>query len=177
MSRIGKQPVELPDGVKTAIANGAIEVQGPKGKLSYSWGTGVTVVQEDKTIVVKLEARDRQARCNYGTTRSHISNMVEGVTNGYQKALELSGVGFNANLKGNTLVLQTGYSHDVELEVPKGIECKTQKTKIELSSHDKELIGTFAATVRRVCPPEPYLGKGIKYEGEQIRRKAGKTGK
>lgn len=177
MSRIGKQPVELPGGVTAAISDASIEVKGPKGSLSYTWGVGVTVAQDGNAIVVSLTGSDQQARANYGTTRAHINNMVTGVTQGFRRVLELTGVGFNANLNGNTLVLQTGYSHDVKLEVPGDIECKTQKTKIELESISKERLGTFAAKVRKVCPPEPYLGKGIKYEGEQIRRKAGKTGK
>ena len=177
MSRVGKQPVVLPDGVKASITDSAVEVQGPKGKLSYAWNAGVAVAQEDNSIIVSMTGTDRQAKANYGTTRAHINNMVVGVTEGFRKGLELSGVGFNAQLKGSTLVLQTGYSHDVKLEVPKDITCNVQKTKIELLSISKEAVGTFAAKVRKVCPPEPYLGKGIKYEGEQIRRKAGKTGK
>jgi len=177
MSRIGKQPVDLPSGVEATIAQGSVTVKGPKGSLVYSWGSGVDVKSESKQVLVSLVNKDRQAKANYGSTRAHINNMVKGVTESWRRVLELTGVGFTAKLNGNKLVLNTGYSHEVELAVPVGITCIVDKTRVQVDGIDKELVGTFAATVRRVCPPEPYLGKGIKYSDEQIRRKAGKTGK
>lgn len=177
MSRIGKQPIIIPSGAKVQIQDGVVKVEGPKGKLSYVVGHGVSAAVEDGQVVVTLLAKDSQARANYGTTRSHINNMVLGVTTGWQKALELNGVGFTASMKGSTLILNTGYSHESQVEIPKEITCKTEKTKIDLECADKELVGQVAARIRKICPPEPYLGKGIKYADEHVRRKAGKTGK
>lgn len=182
MSRIGKLPVTLPDGVNAAIANGVVEIQGPKGKLAYTMGSGVAVEQEDKQLLVKKlvgssHREEKQFRSNYGSTRAHLNNMVLGVTQGWSKTLEMSGVGFTANLKGQVLVIQAGYSHDVELDVPSHVEVKIDRQRIEVSSHDKEAVGQLAAKIRKVHPPEPYLGKGIKYSDETVRRKAGKAGK
>ncbi len=177
MSRIGKLPVEIPAGVTVNIGASEIAVQGPKGKLNYVWGTGVSVKQEGKNVIIGVLAADRQAKANYGTTRAQILNMVKGVTKGWQKALELNGVGFTAKLNGKTLVLACGYSHEVKVEIPAGVTAKVEKTRIDLDGANREEIGTLAATIREVCPPEPYLGKGIKYSDEVIRRKAGKTGK
>ena len=177
MSRIGKLPVELPNGVSASIAADAVSISGPKGNLSCSLREGIAVEEQDKTLLVKLTSQSKQAKANYGSTRSHLQNMVQGVTDGWKKVLELSGVGFTAKLEGQNLVLALGYSHDVKFKVPQGIDCKVSKTQVEVEGADKQLVGQFAAQVRKACPPEPYLGKGVKYSDEQIRRKAGKAGK
>ena len=178
MSRIGKQPVELPAGVKVAIANGVVNIEGPKGKLSQTVGHGVEVHQEGSELLVKKVVDDQQATANYGTTRALLRNMVHGVTNGWTKTLELSGVGYRASLAGKTLQLSVGLSYEVKVDLPEGIAGKVNNnTVIELESIDLQKLGNFAAKIRKIRPAEPYLGKGIKYAGEQIRRKAGKTGK
>jgi len=177
MSRVGKQPIKIPDGVKVAIMQGQVEVEGPRDKLVYRLGTGVKVANEDGHVLVSRVGNDKQARANFGTTRALINNMVEGVTKGFKRNLELSGVGFNARMNGQTLTLVVGFSHDVNMEIPKEVKCTVTKTTIELESSNKELVGAIAAKIRNVKPPEPYLGKGIKYAEETVRRKAGKTGK
>ena len=177
MSRIGKLPVALPQGVKGNLANGVVHVEGPKGKLSFNIRSGVNVEVVDGKFICTVVGSDAQSRANFGTVRATINNMVKGVSQGWKKALELNGVGFVAKLQGNNLVLSVGFSHDVTMEVPAGIKCAVTKNTIDLESCDKELVGTFAAKIRQVQPPEPYLGKGIKYADETIRRKAGKTGK
>ena len=177
MSRVGKQPVTIPSGVKVAIGAGEVTVEGPKGKLSQRISALVKVEQQDGALQVSPLSESKQARADYGTARSLLNNMVLGVTQGWSKKLELVGVGFTAALQGNQLVLNTGYSHQTKMDVPADVTCKAQKTEIELESADKQALGQFAARVRRVCPPEPYLGKGIKYSDEVVRRKAGKTGK
>jgi large subunit ribosomal protein L6 len=177
MSRIGKLPVALPSGVKGAIAGGIVSVEGPKGKLSYTIRPGIAVELSDGKFVVSMTGSDLQARADYGTARATINNMVKGVSTGWKKTLELNGVGFVAKLQGQKLVLSVGFSHDVTMEIPSAIKCTVQKSSIDMESADREILGTFAAKVRDVQPPEPYLGKGIKYSDEKIRRKAGKTGK
>jgi large subunit ribosomal protein L6 len=175
MSRIGKLPVTVPTGVKAAIVDGVVQVEGPRGKLSYRPSPAVRVVVDAGKVVVSCESRDRQARADYGSTRAHINNMVLGVSTGWKRGLELNGVGFNAKMQGNVLVLSVGFSHEVQLPVPSSVKCTINKNLIELESIEKETVGTFAAKIRKVQPPEPYLGKGIKYAEETIRRKAGKT--
>jgi large subunit ribosomal protein L6 len=177
MSRIGKLPVALPSGVKGTIAGGIVSVEGPKGKLSYTIRPGIAVELQDDKFVVSMTGSTLQAKADYGTARATINNMVKGVSTGWKKTLELHGVGFVAKLQGQTLVLSVGFSHDVSMEVPSAIKCNVQKSSIDMESADREILGTFAAKVRDVQPPEPYLGKGIKYSDEKIRRKAGKTGK
>ena len=182
MSRVGRLPIKIPSGVKTVIDAGAVFVEGPKGKLSFSPARGISVEMADGMIVVSAKSTeadglDKQTSANFGTARARINNMVLGVTQGWKRSLEMVGVGFNAQLKGKDLVLAVGFSHDVTFEVPAEIKCAVTKTTIDLESADKELLGTFAARIRRVQPPEPYLGKGIKYSDEVVRRKAGKTGK
>ena len=177
MSRIGKLPVAVPSGVKCAVAGGVVSVEGPKGKLSYTIRPGVAVEVVDGKFVVSMVRSDLQAKADYGTARATINNMVKGVSAGWKKILELNGVGFNAKLQGQKLVLSVGFSHDVTMDVPSAIKCNVQKNSIEMESADREILGTFAAKVRDVQPPEPYLGKGIKYSDEKVRRKAGKTGK
>jgi len=177
MSRIGKLPVALPQGVKGTISGSVVSVEGPKGKLSYSVRPGVKVEVVDGKFVVSMTGSDAQSKADYGTTRATINNMVKGVSVGWKKSLELHGVGYTAKLQGKNLVLAVGFSHDVTMEIPDAVKCAVTKNVIDLESNDREILGTFAAKVRDVQPPEPYLGKGIKYSDETIRRKAGKTGK
>lgn len=177
MSRIGKLPVVLPNGVSGAIAGGFVSVDGPKGKLSFKIRPGIAVELVDGKFIVSIIGSDLQARADYGTARATINNMVLGVSNGWRKILELNGVGYVAKLQGQKLVLSVGFSHDVTMDVPASIKCIVTKNSIDMESADREALGTFAAKVRQVQPPEPYLGKGIKYSDEKVRRKAGKTGK
>lgn len=177
MSRIGKLPVAIPQGVKAAVAGQLVSVEGPKGKLSFSVRPGVKVEVADSNFVVSMTGNDAQSKADYGTTRATINNMVQGVSKGWKRLLELNGVGFAAKLQGKNLVLSVGFSHEVSIELPNEIKANVQKNSVELESADRELVGTYAAKIRQVQPPEPYLGKGIKYAEEKIRRKAGKTGK
>ena len=177
MSRIGKLPVTIPQGVKAAVAGNTVSVEGPKGKLSYSIRPGIKVEVVDGNFSVSMTGSDAQAKADYGTARATINNMVKGVSAGWKKVLELNGVGYTTKTQGKNLVLAVGFSHEVVMEIPAGIKCTINKNQIELESSDRELLGTFAAKVRDKQPPEPYLGKGIKYSDEVVRRKAGKTGK
>lgn len=177
MSRIGKLPVAVPQGVKGAVAGNVVSVEGPKGKLSFTVRPGVKVELADGSFVVSMTGSDGQSKADYGTARATINNMVQGVSKGWKRMLELNGVGFAAKLQGKNLVLAVGFSHEVSMEVPADIKAVVQKNSIELESANRELVGTFAAKIRQVQPPEPYLGKGIKYAEEKVRRKAGKTGK
>lgn len=179
MSRVGKQPITLPSDVKAHVQGSVVSVEGKGTKLAFQLGRGVAAEVTGGEIIVKpIESiSDSQVRANYGTARARINNMVVGVTKGWKRNLELNGVGFNAQLQGDVLKLSVGFSHDVLMPLPKGIKCVVTKTTIELESADREAVGTFAANIRKVQPPEPYLGKGIKYAEETVRRKAGKTGK
>lgn len=177
MSKIGKLPIEVPNGAKVAINGDVVNVEGPKGKLSYTLVRGITVTQDGTALVVEKHKNDKQTRAHFGTARALINNMVLGVTNGWRKELELNGVGFTAKLAGDKLTLATGYSHTVDVIIPKEVSCNVNRNQISLESADKELVGLIAAKIRKVCPPEPYLGKGIKYADEHVRRKAGKAGK
>ena len=177
MSRIGKNPVPLPDKVTVSLDGLTVKVKGPKGELERTLPEGVSVSQEENTIVVTPSTTKRFSRERHGLCRTLVANMVEGVSNGYSKSLEIVGVGSRAQVKGKTLVVSAGYSHPVEMEPPDGITFKVENnTKVIVSGIDKELVGNEAAKVRAIRPPEPYKGKGIKYEGEQILRKAGKSG-
>lgn len=178
MSRIGKKPITIPAGVKVSLAGENISVQGPKGSLSRAVPATVEIAVEADTIVVKQPESGRGNTALQGLTRTLVANMVEGVTAGYQRVLEISGVGYRAELKGAVLNLALGYSHPVEYPLPAGIEAEVEKqTKITLKGIDKELIGATAAKIRSFRGPEPYKGKGIRYSDERILRKAGKTGK
>jgi large subunit ribosomal protein L6 len=170
-------PVALPQGVKGAVSGDVVSVEGPKGKLSFKIRPGLKVDVVDGSFVVSMTGSDAQTNVHYGTARATINNMVKGVSVGWKKTLELNGVGFTAKLQGKNLVLSVGFSHDVTMLIPDAIKCTVSKNQIDMESNDRELLGTFAAKVRDVQPPEPYLGKGIKYSDETIRRKAGKTGK
>lgn len=178
MSRIGKRPIPLPDKVTVTIEGQAVAVKGPKGELSRVLPSGVTVQQEEKTIVVNRVNDSRVARERHGLCRTLVFNMVEGVSQGYSKRLEIQGVGYRAQVQGQKLVLSMGYSHPVEMDPPQGIQFVVENnTNVIITGIDKELVGNTAARIRAVRPPEPYKGKGIRYAGEQVRRKAGKTGK
>lgn len=178
MSRIGRLPVTIPNGVTVTIDGTVVTVKGPKGELTKKFHPNMTIVQEEGAIVVKRNSEDKFDKALHGLTRSLIANMIEGVTNGYTKALEIHGVGYRAAKQGNKLVLNMGYSHPVEMEPAPGIEIEVPApTRIIVKGIDKQLVGETAAKIRAVRPPEPYLGKGIRYEGEVIRRKAGKAGR
>ncbi|TVR42365.1 MAG: 50S ribosomal protein L6 [Planctomycetota bacterium] len=178
MSKVGKVPVVIPKGVTVTVANGALKAKGPKGEDSLPLHPSVNVSVEDNQIVVAPGSQDKLARAMFGTTRALIANVVTGVSEGYQKRLEIVGVGYRAQLQGNKLVLSIGFCHTVDIEAPKGIEFKVpDPTHIEVSGMSKQLVGQTAAVIRAVRKPEPYKGKGIRYVGEQVRRKAGKSGK
>lgn len=178
MSRIGRKPIDLPQGVEVTIAEDSIKVKGPKGTLERSIPSGVQVQQIDNQLVVNRASDVKQHRALHGLTRALVANMVQGVTTGFEKKLELVGTGYRASMQGPKLVLTVGYSHPVEIDPPAGIEFESPAvTKISVKGIDKEKVGNMAATIRAVREPEPYKGKGIKYENEVIRRKAGKTGK
>jgi large subunit ribosomal protein L6 len=179
MSRIGRKPVLVPANVKVSIADSTVSVEGPKGKLSFRHreSIGVTFDQDAKQVLVTRPDDERENRALHGLTRSLIANMVEGVTTGYTKKLEIQGVGYQAQLKkANTVALQVGFANQIVLEAPAGVSVVVpDPTHITISGADKQAVGQFAAVVRKVRPPEPYKGKGIRYEGEIVRRKAGKA--
>ena len=175
MSRIGKKPVAIPGGVTANIADGILTVKGPKGTLTLTLADDVTYQVEDGSISVQPANDTKRARSFWGMQRTLVDNLVTGVTEGYSKVLEITGVGYRANVQGKNLKLQLGYSHDVDFVIPEGIEIKTpDNTTVEISGIDKQKVGQFAAEVRRWRKPEPYKGKGIKYRGEYIFRKEGK---
>ncbi|GAB4170626.1 MAG: 50S ribosomal protein L6 [Geothermobacteraceae bacterium] len=177
MSRIGKKPIAIPAGVKVALAGSKINVEGPKGKLSREINPAVTIEVDAEQIQVNL-VDTAKGTAMQGLTRSLIANMVDGVTKGFEKVLEINGVGYRADLQGNTLNLSLGYSHPVAYPLPEGISAEVEKqTKIIVRGIDKELVGATAAKIRSFREPEPYKGKGIKYADERIVRKAGKAGK
>ena len=178
MSRIGKMPVAIPQGVEVSIEGNTVRVKGPKGELATEIHEAMNVSVEDGHIVVRRPSDEKFHKSLHGLTRTLIANMVEGVTKGYEKNLEIKGVGYRASKQGNKLVLSVGYSHPVEVEAPAGIEFEVpQPTRITVRGIDKQLVGEVAAKIRAVRKPEPYLGKGIMYEGEKIIRKACKAGK
>lgn len=179
MSRIGKRPIPIPDKVMVTLDGSTVAVKGPKGSLERTLPEKVTVAQEDNTLVVSPVDTSRTARERHGLCRTLVANMVEGVSQGYSKNLEIVGVGYRAQVQGKVLTLNVGYSKPVEMEMPEGITAAMgeKNTQVIISGIDKEVVGDIAAKVRAVRPPEPYKGKGIRYQGEYIRRKAGKTGK
>ncbi len=177
MSRIGKLPVIIPDGVQVTLDNNIITVKGPKGELTRQLHEEIEVVVEGNTLLVNRPSDSNQHRALHGLTRTLVSNMVEGVTKGFQKNLELVGVGYRAQLQGKKLVLQVGYSHPVEFEPGQDMEIEVPApNKIIVKGINKEEVGALAANIRAVREPEPYKGKGIRYEGERIKLKAGKAG-
>jgi large subunit ribosomal protein L6 len=175
MSRIGRKPIPLPDGVDVDIAPGRVSVKGPKGELAQTVSPEMTVALDDGVVTVARPTDRGQHRALHGLTRSLVANMVEGVTEGFERQLEIQGVGYRARLQGRNLELSVGYSHTVTVEAPEGIEFEVpQPTQVIVRGIDKQLVGEMAARIRRVRPPEPYKGKGIRYAGEQVRRKVGK---
>ena len=178
MSRIGKLPIAIPEGVEVTINGQVVTAKGPLGTEVVEVRPEITVTKEENTIVVKRANDDRRSRSLHGLSRTLVANAVNGVKNGFTKKLEIVGVGYRAAMQGNTLNLALGYSHPVNLDAPEGVKVVVEaNTKITVSGANKQAVGDFAALVRSKRPPEVYKGKGIKYEGEYIRRKAGKTGK
>ena len=175
MSRIGKRPVAMPSGVTAAIDNGQLSVKDPKGTLTMGLSDLVSYTLEGEAIIVAPANDSKEARGHWGMQRTLVSNLITGVTEGFGEVLQITGVGYRAQAQGRKLKLQLGFSHDVDLDVPEGLEVKTpDQTTIEISGIDKQSVGQFAAEVRRWRKPEPYKGKGIRYRGEQIFRKEGK---
>ncbi len=178
MSRVGKNPVVLPAGVTATLAGGIVTVKGPKGELKTAIHKDMNVTIEDNQVTVTRPSDLKQHRALHGTTRANIQNMVMGVTEGYKKTLELIGVGYKVELLGSILIMNIGFSHQLAFIPPKGITFEVATpTQLHISGIDKQLVGQMSAKIRAVRPPEPYKGKGIKYAGELIRRKAGKTAK
>ena len=178
MSRIGKAPIPLPDKVSVSLNGLAVTVKGPKGELSRTLPEGGQISQDGNNLVVSPSSETRRSRERHGLCRTLVANMVEGVSQGYSRKLEIVGVGYRAAVQGKKLVVSAGYSHQVEMVPPDGVTFAVEgNTTVFVSGANKELVGNEAAKVRAIRPPEPYKGKGIKYEGERILRKAGKTGK
>jgi len=175
VSRIGRKPISVPDGVSIDVKPGAVSVKGPKGELSQAVSPDMKVDQSDGTLTVERPTDRGEHRALHGLTRSLIANMVEGVTDGYEKRLEIQGVGYRARLQGKSLELSVGYSHPISVTAPEGIEFEVPvPTQIIVRGIDKQLVGETAARIRRTRPPEPYKGKGVRYAGEHVRRKVGK---
>jgi large subunit ribosomal protein L6 len=175
MSRIGKQPIEVPEGVTVSVGPGRVIVNGPKGELSQEVSSRMQIAEDGGTLTVARPTDRGPDRAIHGLTRSLVANMVEGVTAGFEKRLEIQGVGYRAKLAGKALELNVGYSHPVSIQAPDGIEFEVpQSTQVIVRGIDKQLVGEIASQIRRVRPPEPYKGKGIRYEGEHVRRKVGK---
>ncbi|MBD2251818.1 50S ribosomal protein L6 [Nostoc parmelioides] len=178
MSRIGKRPITVPAKVQVTINGTKVVVKGPKGELSRDLPVNVSVSQEGETLQVTRRDETRTSRQLHGLSRTLVANMVEGVSQGFQRRLEIQGVGYRAQVQGRNLILNMGYSHQVQIEPPDGIQFAVENnTNVIVSGYDKEIVGNTAAKIRAVRPPEPYKGKGIRYAGEVVRRKAGKTGK
>ena len=176
MSRIGKQPVSIPDKVKITVNGEKVVVEGPKGKVEKTFASAVKVTVADKQVTFAPTEDTRFAKAMYGTARSVVAGMVKGVTDGYSKDLEIQGVGFKANLKGKQLDLALGYSHPILMEIPDGIKITVvDQTKVKVEGADKQLVGKITAEIRGYYPPEPYKGKGVRIVGERVRRKEGKT--
>ena len=175
MSRIGKKPVELPSGVEAKVSGQTIEVKGPKGTRSFTATDDVTLAVADNAVTVEPRGKSKRARQQWGMSRTQVSNLVTGVTDGFKKELEINGVGYRAQMQGNTLKLSLGYSHDVDFVVPEGITVTAPKqTEVVVEGIDEQQVGQVAANIRAWRKPEPYKGKGIKYKGEYIFRKEGK---
>ena len=175
MSRIGKRNLVIPAGVTIENSNNVVTVKGPKGELSLELSKNITITVEENILKVERSSEDLKTKAMHGTTNALLKNYIEGVTEGYSKGLEIIGVGYRFNVKGNTLVINAGYSHPVELEVPTGLTVEQiSNTEIKVSGIDKIKVGEFAANIRKVRQPEPYKGKGIRYKDEYVRRKEGK---
>ena len=174
MSRIGKQPIEIPEGVTVSVEDNNIKIKGSQGELDFDYSYEVKVVVNDKEVVVEKVGKGKTAQAMWGTTRALIQNMIEGVTKGFQKTLELHGVGYKMAVQGKKMVLNLGFSHPVELEIPDGLKAEVQDEKLIISGIDKQAVGQFAAEIRALKKVEPYKGKGFRYEGEQFIKKEGK---
>jgi large subunit ribosomal protein L6 len=176
MSRIGRKVLPLPKGVTLAQKPGTISVKGPKGELTKAMPTGVSVkIEGDKLTVLRVDD-ERQNRAKHGLMRAHLANMVKGVTDGWTRELEINGVGYRAEVAGDTINMALGYSHPVVFKLPKGVTAKVEKNRVTLASADRDLVGQIAAKLRELRPPEPYKGKGVKYVEEVIKKKVGKAG-
>ncbi|MEN6351117.1 MAG: 50S ribosomal protein L6 [Syntrophomonas sp.] len=177
MSRIGRKPISLPAGVEVTMEGNNLTVKGPKGVLSWEYPADITVIKEEQQLLVTRPSDSKKHRSLHGLSRALIANMVEGVSNGFERKLELVGVGYRAQMQGKKLLINIGFSHPVEVDPPEGIEFEVPAvTRITVKGIDKQLVGNTAAHIRAIRKPEPYKGKGIKYEKEVIRRKAGKAG-
>jgi large subunit ribosomal protein L6 len=177
MSRVGRKPIQVPSNTKVSLEDGLIKVEGPKGKLEFQIPAGIEIELDEDVIVVKRSKDEKKFRALHGLTRAIINNMLVGVTQGHQKELEIVGVGFRAQMKGKSLLLQIGFSHPVEYPLPEGITIEVPNpTTIVVKGIDKQKVGEVAAEIRAFYPPEPYKGKGIRYRGEYVRKKAGKAG-
>jgi large subunit ribosomal protein L6 len=175
MSRIGKKPVELPSGVSASVSGQTIAVKGPKGERSFTATDDVSLAVADNTVTIEPRGKSKRARQQWGMSRTMVQNLVTGVTDGFKKELEIQGVGYRAQMQGNTLKLSLGYSHDVDFEVPAGVTVTCPKnTEVVVEGSDQQLVGQVAANIREWRAPEPYKGKGIRYKGEYIFRKEGK---
>jgi len=176
MSRIGRKVLPLPKGVTLAQKPGSISVKGPKGELTKAMPTGISVkIEGDKLTVLRVDD-ERQNRAKHGLMRAHLANMVKGVTDGWTRELEINGVGYRAEVAGDTINMALGYSHPVVFKLPKGVTAKVEKNRVTLASADRDLVGQIAAKLRELRPPEPYKGKGVKYVEEVIKKKVGKAG-
>ena len=176
MSRIGRKPIPIPDGVKVEVKGGELHVQGPKGSMAAPLPLNITSEVADGALRFDRADQRKPTRAAHGLARSLFSNMVTGVTEGFAKELEIQGVGYRAEVAGKTLKLTLGFSHPVEMPVPEGLKVSVQESRVRVEGVDKQAVGQFAAEIRRLRPPEPYKGKGVRYANEQIRRKVGKAG-
>ncbi len=175
MSRIGKKAVAVPSGVTVTIEGQTVNVKGPKGQLAWTVADEIEITQEGGELTLSKREETTRAQAMWGLSRTLVANMVQGVTQGYERTLELVGVGYRAALKGNALSMQLGFSHDVDIQPPQGVSFAVPKqTEIRISGIDKQVVGEIAAQIRRIRPPEPYKGKGVRYQGETVRRKEGK---
>ena len=175
MSRIGKSPIRIPEGVNIALNSNRLVVTGPKGSLNLSFSKSLTVTEIEGNLMVDRSTEEKHHKAIHGTTRQLIQNMISGVTIGYKKELELVGVGYQASVQGKRLKLQLGFSHDIFFDVPPSIQVTAERTSIKVEGIDKQLVGIVAAKIRSFRPPEPYKGKGVRYKGEYVRSKQGKT--
>lgn len=176
MSRIGKIPLDVPKGVKLAVNGQAIQIEGPKGKLAYELPRGIVVEQKDSKVIVTRKNDSKQNSANHGTTRALLRNMMQGVSEGHRKDLEVQGVGFRVAIQGEKLIMNLGFSHQVEYVIPKNVKVTAAKpTEISIEGVDRQVVGQVAAQIRAKKPPEPYKGKGIRYVGEVVKRKQGKS--
>lgn len=177
MSRIGRAPIAIPAGVDVVVDGSTVTVKGAKGTLTRTMNSNMTITKDGDTITVTRPNDQKENRSLHGLTRTLIANMIEGVSNGFKKELEINGIGYRAEVKGTALWMKIGFSHDVTMEAPEGITVEVNGNKVTVSGADKQKVGQFAAEIREKRPPEPYKGKGIKYVDEYIRRKEGKAGK